>query len=215
MRYLAPLILAAGLADGGPPPKSPDELRMWLPATVGDTLVFEETRPTADGTTTRLITRTVLSVDRKGDSALVSIKEEKPPLETGIVRRAEGLVTENYVYQQTKAGVYLIMRDLEILDPPCCVGRLPLTAGDTWEVNNPAVFRAAIRYTTGTEEEVEVPAGNFKAVRIETKSVLRDATTIRGTDWVVAGMGVVKSRVRLPDGMEAVQVLKSYTPGKK
>jgi hypothetical protein len=218
MRYLAPLILAAGLATAGPPPKSPAEPVMWLPSAVGDKLVFEETRPAAEGTATRLITRTVLSVDRKGGSVWVSIKEEKPPLDPRIVRpdSGEGLLTESHVYQQTGAGVFLMIQgDLEVLDPPCCVARLPLTAGDAWEVKNQAVFPAAIRYTTGKEEEVEVPAGKFKAVRIDKESVLRDGKTIRVTDWVVLGLGTVKGRARLWDGTEVVQVLKSFAPGRK
>ena len=171
----------------------------------------------AEGKATRRITRTVLSVDRKGASTVVAIKEEKPPLKSEIVRQDEepAPIIENHVYLHSRDGVFLIMRDLDVLDPPCCVVRLPLKAGDAWEVNCPTVFPAAIKCAIGNEEEVEVPAGRFKAVRIDKRSVLSDGKTVRATDWVVPGMGAIKSRALLPDGTEAIQILSSFTSGKK
>jgi len=208
---LAPLLARAG------PPTAPAPDVPWLPVGVGDRLVMEETRPGPDGPATRLITRTVVAAERGSDSLLVCIREEKPGLTDTLLAGEGRATTESKVemYRQTRAGVYLVARDLQVFDPPCCVGRLPLKAGDTWEVNNPAIWPHPIKYTTGKEEEVEVPAGKFKATRIEKKGVLRDGTTVRVTEWVAPSVGVVKARARLQDGTAVVQVLKSVTPAKR
>jgi hypothetical protein len=177
---------------------------LYLPSAVGDKLVIEETRPTKEGSTSRLITRTVVSAEHKVDGLLVALREE-----------IEGSPFQVNLYQQTVAGVFWWLQDFHAFKPPCCILRLPSKAGDTWELNDPTVFPRAIKFTTRDEEEVEVPAGKFKAIRIEKKSVLSDGKTIRVTEWAAAGIGTVKTRARLADGTEIIQVLKSFTPGKK
>jgi hypothetical protein len=174
---LSACLLALPPANADPQPRAPAGAVSFLPAAVGDTLVFEETRPAADGPTTRLVTRTVVEATamRAGES-VVAIREAK-----------DGSAPKVEVYRQTDAGLFLALRDLHVFNPPCCVARLPLTAGDTWEVNDPAVFSGPIKFTTGEAEEVEVPAGKFQAVRIEKESVLRDGTRIRGTEWAAPG----------------------------
>jgi DUF3108-like len=204
LSILSGCLLALPLANAGPPPKALEKAAYLLADTVGDTLVIEETRPTADGETTRLITRTVVAVKRSDTSLVVAVREEK-----------EGAIPKVELYQQSDTGLFLTFRDLEVIDPPCCVARLPLRTGDTWEVNNPDVFPTPIRFRVGKEEEVEVPAGKFKAVRIEKDIILRDLKRIRVTEWTAPGVGAVKTRARLGDGTEVVQVLKSFTPGKK
>jgi hypothetical protein len=192
------------LAAAAPEPKKPDMPASFLPSSVGDTLVIEETRSTADGSTTRLITRTVKSVDRVVGHVVVVIQEE-----------SKGSKTSEEVYDQSDAGLFILARDGQFFDSPLCVARLPLKAGDTWEVNDPAVYSVPLKFTTGEEEEIKVPAGRYKAVRIEKKMVLRNGKMIRVTDWAAPGIGVVKVRAWFADGSEAVQILKSFTPAKK
>jgi hypothetical protein len=204
LAILSGCLLAFPLANADPPPKAPEKPLSFLPDTVGDTLVIEETRPTADGETTRLITRTVVAAKRTDGASVVAIKEEK--------ERAPPNVE---MYQQSDSGLFLMSRDLQLFDPPCCVARLPLKAGDTWEVNDPDAFPTPIRFRVGKEEEIEVPAGKFKAVRIEKETILRDLKRVRVTEWTVPGMGAVKVRARLGDGTEIVHVLKSFTRAKK
>lgn len=178
----------------------PDSSQSFLPAKVGDTLVYEEAYSNGNADAKRLITRTVVMADKTTTGMTVAIKE-----------RSDGSVE---FYQQSSSGVYLACRDIQPFDPPACVLRLPLKKGDTWEINDPKVFPVPIKFATGEEEEVEVPAGKFKAVRVEKKIVFPDAKTVRVTDWVVPGYGVVKARARLADGTEMVIVLKSFTHAK-
>ena len=59
------------------------------------------------------------------------------------------------------------------------------------------------------DEEVEVPAGKFKAIRVERSTDQKHFETV----WYAAGTGVVKW-VRGTGESEIVVVLKSFTQGK-
>jgi hypothetical protein len=62
-------------------------------------------------------------------------------------------------------------------------------------------------YTVSKVEEVEVPAGKFKAIRVEEKT---DALLMSATRWFAPGVGLVKM-VTISGKNEQIQVLKSYT----
>jgi hypothetical protein len=66
--------------------------------------------------------------------------------------------------------------------------------------------------TSGGEEEVEVPAGKFQAVRVERQFEVA-GQVYRQTNWVTPAVGTVKIQAQAPDG-SVTHVLKSYTPGK-
>jgi hypothetical protein len=72
-----------------------------------------------------------------------------------------------------------------------------------------------VKFTVGGEEEVEVPAGKFKAIRIRQESTLKNRSVSRVIDWWAPGRGTVKSRQIYDDGTEVVRVLKSFKPAKK
>jgi hypothetical protein len=73
-----------------------------------------------------------------------------------------------------------------------------------------------VAYRVAWEEEVEVPAGKFKAVRVEAVRAA-GGREVRYTTWYAPGVGVVKHVL----GDEAdrdnsqVQALKAFTSGKK
>jgi hypothetical protein len=60
------------------------------------------------------------------------------------------------------------------------------------------------------EEAVKVPAGEFRAMRVDTKVTLNGAVTHTMTFWYAAGYGVVKKNL---NGTE--WVMDSFEPGKK
>ena len=85
------------------------------------------------------------------------------------------------------------------------------------EVESPATPgnpSSKFKYTTGKEEEVEVPAGKFKAIRVEMENVINGAV-FRTTYWHAPGAGMVKIVSHDHKRGDRVQVLKSFTPGKK
>jgi hypothetical protein len=66
-------------------------------------------------------------------------------------------------------------------------------------------------YTMGKEEEVEVPAGRFKALRVDAEYVRGDERQ-RHTFWHAPRVGLVKAVLKT-DTAEWTQVLMSFTPG--
>jgi hypothetical protein len=71
-----------------------------------------------------------------------------------------------------------------------------------------------MKYTTVGEEEVEVPAGKFKAIRVD--MVAGDERPPAGTTyWFALGHGPVKILTRNPNGEERIQHLKAFIPAKK
>ena len=66
------------------------------------------------------------------------------------------------------------------------------------------------KHTTGKVEEVEVPAGKFKAVRVEVE-VEDGEAVLRKTYWHACQVGIVKIVVH-DKKADWVQVLKSFSP---
>jgi hypothetical protein len=96
--------------------------------------------------------------------------------------------------------------------------RLPAKAGDTWTFERQPLPGAAFLnakqiYTMGGEEDLDVPAGKFRAVRVEMESFVEDEKRASATAWYAPGVGLVKSVTKL-GANERTQVLKSYKPGK-
>jgi hypothetical protein len=68
-------------------------------------------------------------------------------------------------------------------------------------------------FTAGGSEEVEVPAGKYKAVRVDADGTIAGTRT-GVTYWFAPDIGVVKMRYSIA-GSDSVLELKSFTPGKK
>jgi len=67
--------------------------------------------------------------------------------------------------------------------------------------------------TVGMIEDVEVPAGKFHAVRVESEEPVGKELTQKTTTWYAPGVGWVKMVLQFGDAKE-VKVLKSFAPGK-
>jgi DUF3108-like len=114
-------------------------------------------------------------------------------------------VSDKGLFQPEDAG--------EKLDPPFCYLKLPAKAGDTWEANGVHQGKTFLRgtRTVAGVEDVEVPAGKFKCVRVEWTCTLNAGRKYTVTVWYAPGVGEVKSAM---DGKDTT-LLKSFTPGKK
>jgi hypothetical protein len=182
-------------------PKLRDDAKpdFYLPSAVGDKRVFE-TR--MHGKTNEVV-EWVTAVENKGGMVIVSFScvENGPTL---------------YQYRASSDGVFRVSAGEKVYKPLHRVLKLPAKEGETWEETSPDQEDTAnpkMKYTTGKGEEVEVPAGKFRAVRVEVESNINSAV-IRTTYWHVVGLGAVKILTRYKDG-DRVQVLKAFTPGKK
>ncbi len=89
--------------------------------------------------------------------------------------------------------------------------RLPasLKSGDTWTAEAQSGKKELIVYTVGEPEEIEVPAGKYKALCVTTTVQAGETKRLIDKKWLVEGVG----RIKLEVG-GGVQVLTAFTPGK-
>jgi len=150
----------------------------------------------------------VMKVEQKGDTLIVTVGRE---LKEGVQSLSKLEVSEKGVIRVGTAD-----RDLPTPRP---LLKLPAKPGDQWtyELRAPdGAEQPRTTYTVGKVEEVEVPAGKFQAIRVDSVMTLPGAAvepTIRGSAWYAPGVGLIKS-VSDAGGRERIQVLRSFTPGK-
>jgi hypothetical protein len=172
-------------------PRLPEK-PLYFPTTVGDKWVVETAQ--ADGAT-RTQTWVVKFILREDEEIAVCVAEE-----------LEGKLTPSHTwYSVSEAGVLLcghatatVLRGIR---PPQCMLKTPAKAGDSWE-------RKLCKWTTAGEEEVAVPAGRFRAVRVEMEN---EFDGVRTTEWLAPRVGVVKKRYKDKES-EFTEVLLSFTP---
>jgi len=183
LRFLPLAFLATSVAYSAPAPKTADP--NWLPIKEGDTRVYE----VRDGdrvltTYTDVVTR----VEKKDADLHVTFRRESPAADTFVTTIAV-----------TGGGLLRVAINGKPLEKPSLLLKTPTKVGAKWEVG-------AARYeVTQEEEDIEVPAGKFKAVRVK----LIDGA--ESTFWFAPNVGVIKmASTQGP----AVQVLKEFKPGK-
>lgn len=114
-------------------------------------------------------------------------------------------VSEKGVFRPTPTG----KEDAE----PTPLFKLPAKEGDTWtgEQKGPG-GNVKATYIVGKMEEVEVPAGKYKAIPV-TSELDVSGNLLKITSWYAPEVGVVK-QVSVSNGTERVQELKEFTLGK-
>lgn len=148
--------------------------------------------------TTVEITEVVTGVEKKGDALIVTTAASQG-----------GRQTARVTTSVSDKGIYLLATDLREFEPPACRLRLPVKPGDKWSQVEDPRDNGARDYRVVGEEEVDLPTGKTKAVRIDVKCG-RGA----GSIWYAQGVGPVKS-VWESDGITMSSRLKSFTPAKE
>jgi hypothetical protein len=179
-------------------PAAKGKVVYYHPTKVGDTRLYEETGKDF----ARRITAEVTKVE-KTDGAL-----EVAETRTAVLNGDQ--VTGFRTVAVSAAGVTDLSRGTDH------VLRLPAKAGESWTFQSGAANEVPDHkaiYTTGKEEEVEVPAGKFKAVRVDSETFRNGERESKSSDWYAPEVGLVKS-VTTMGGSDRTLVLKSFTPGK-
>ena len=191
------LTLLAALAPAAPVPKNTKPV-LYFPTTVGAKAEYEHSGGTQ--------TRTVTAVEDKDGAKLVTVEVDRAYV--------NGLRDRYTTTTRVAAdGVYHMSDSLAERDRPLLLLKLPHRDGASWEVESAVrlkgdALKVTDRYTCKASgpEEVRVPAGTFKAIRVEE----RNGTVV----WYAPSVGVVKVRtVSTRTGFQDM-VLKSFTPGK-
>jgi len=206
--YLLPLIIAIPVAHSAP--KLKDETNPYFfPTEVGSkrVLVVRVAGLTYE------TQENVEAIERKGGSWVITLLCGGKEGSQILVRYCVSRTSVSYFPDCGNTG--------ESSEPMCCFLRLPAKVGDSWECPSPyGGPERRCTYKTIGEEEVNVPAGKFKAVRVEGEEQFW-GTTYRVTRWFAPGLGAVKT-VTVWDDKEKVEELKAVinrsaqdVPGKK
>jgi len=186
-RFLPLAFLAASVAHvahAAPAPKGKDAA--WFPTREGDTRVYEVRVGDKVESTYKDIVDKVVKTD---DGLQVTMTRDAP--------RGNSFVT---VISVTKEGLFRVSFNGESIEKPVPLLKMPAKVGTKWELADGAT------YTVTKEEEVEVPAGKFPAIRVE--SVSDSGKTLL---WFAPNVGLVKVQT---EGTDRVHVLKEFKAGK-
>lgn len=194
------LLTAAGLlaalvpAGAAPKPKSVPDPVPFYATTVGDAWVVVNPK----GVTWSWV---VTDVQSKDGALVVTAAEILNGGKRG----------RTVTHEVSARGVTRVAEDGKPLPVPDCLIKLPPVAGAKWEQD---VFTPDGTKRTGTlvkkvvgEEEVETPAGTFKAVRVDTEYPAGRPTQ---KSWYAPGVGEV-----MTDVQGTIYKLKSFSPAKR
>jgi len=176
----------------------------YFPTTEGDKRVYE----TREGDRVRESSNVVMKVEKKDGTMIVSVGREVKG-ELRVVEKVE--VSEKGV-THLRSGPFL-------LKTPRPDVKLPVKPGEQWSYESDSgdgPVGTKTTYTVGKEEEIEVPAGKFKAVRVDNELTFPSAkgeTKVRRSNWYAPGVGLVKLVIDTGTS-KTTMVLKSFTPGK-
>jgi hypothetical protein len=202
LAVLAAIVLVTPIAPAAPTLKGKEAY--YHPTTEGDKRVYE----TRDGDQIRETWDVVMKVEKKDDALIVTVGREVK----GELRAV------NKVEVSDKGVTHLTSGPFPLKTPRPAV-KLPAKPGEKWSYESdgsdgPVGSKAT--HTVGKEEEVEVPAGKFKAIRVDSDRTLPTATgeiKVRASYWYAPNVGLVKS-VTSSGGRDTVRILKSFNSGK-
>jgi hypothetical protein len=189
---VVPVVSAPRLKDEPP--------RTYFPMTVGDRWVIEM-RYKANA---EEYTEVVTAVEKKDGATVVTVGRE-----------VNGQVGSLSHLKVTDEGLFRVSHLGTTYDAPYRILKYPLKPGQSWtsEVSSGGVVSSTFKYKAIDEEAVEVPAGKFRAFRIEVDINTRGQSR-KSVIWYAANVGIVK--MDHDDGDSSyIRVLKKFEPGKK
>jgi hypothetical protein len=110
----------------------------------------------------------------------------------------------------TKDGVFIVQNTSLICDPPHQKLNHSLKTGETWKYEIPATGDSpgdTYTFKVGAVEEMTLPTGTFKALRINVESSRGERWNF--TDWYAPDVGMVRRKTSANEW-----TLKSFTKGK-
>jgi hypothetical protein len=174
------------VALAAPAPKAKEKEAAYFPTRMGDKREYE----VRSGETVESgYTDTVTKVEKADAATHVTVTRDYSngrPFVTTIAVSADGL--------------FRVSHNDKKLDAPVPLFKQPAKAGTKWEVGE-------VTYTVIGEEDVEVPAGKYKAVKVDVAS----GGDVHTSLWFAPTVGLIKQTN--PGSMVTV-VLKAFTPGK-
>lgn len=188
--------LLVSAAPAAPVAKDKPAETLYFPTTVGTKWVYEKSDKSE-------AVEVITATKQKDEATLVSV---------GWERRGE--VQPMLEVEVSEKGLAVRKTLVADLSEPLWLLRLPHTAGNKW---GPVMAgepwgRVVGKASSSGPERVEVPAGVYQAIRVDTEMPHIDGRegVTKSTTWYAPGVGVVKQARG-----DQVRVLKSFTLGKK
>lgn len=117
--------------------------------------------------------------------------------------------TEKFWLAAAKEGVTLHRAKGMTFEKPLLLVRFPLTKGDAWRGEGRSdAGRVIYAFTNVGEDEIVVPAGQYKAFRIDW-TIGEGASGSAGSTWLARGVGMVKQSYRA-GGVDAMMHLAKF-----
>jgi hypothetical protein len=189
-------LLVASVAVAAPVPKG-TEAKLYYPTTVGAKRVMTLTA----GQRTEEDSETVSQVEVKDGVYRVTVD-----LHTDGHRTTPG-----YVYEVSADGLGQRSSEQAKGSTSNPLLRLTVGVGESWVARQDGSEHYAT-LTRGKEEEIELPAGKFTAIRVDVV-ITRGKDTNRVTQWYAAGVGLVKEAAQRGE-LTITRELKEFNPGK-
>ena len=166
---------------------------LYFPTKVGAKWVYGD-----DGSTYTMV---VTKVEPKRDAALVTVSLVFP----------DGRTQHYETMEVSRTGLREVENFYRKYDPPVPHLRLPHIPGAKWEspIRLDGEDRGTSEMAASPTEEVKVPAGTFRAVRVGTLSTWWQSQQ-RVPHWYAPGVGLVRVKYRAGSSRD----LKSFVPGK-
>jgi len=183
---LTPLLVVAA-----PRPKDPPDAGFYLPTAVGTTWIYE-------------------SASGQFEEAVTEVTADGKATNVTVVRTQAGKETWQSTFRVSPGGLDLLASGGTTYEKPSPWMRAGAKPGDAWAYSYSRegnTFDVRARFVG--RENVEVPAGKFEAVRVESIQTLNFRPSFTRTDWYVPGVGLVK---RVESDREIT--LKSFVRGK-
>jgi hypothetical protein len=194
-RFIGPLVVlvsaAVASADGE---KMPD----YFPLKEGTKRHY---RVNANGQPGQLTTH-VVKIEKSDGQELARMETVAP---------GSAMLTEHL--SSSPKGVFRHRSNGVEAAPPVCVLKYPVKKGESWETDYKAGSQT-IKMTSRVtgEEEVEVPAGKYKAITVEAVADVAGMKTTT-TYWFAADVGIVKQVASIGGFMVTLE-LEKFEPGK-
>jgi hypothetical protein len=203
MRNSALIIAAATLAItafAAPLPSDAKKPILYFPVEVGAKWVYQWEDKEE-------MTREVTAVEDRKGAKIVTVSQ----------MGKDNKLSPCEVVSVTEQGLVLLSDSEHEFKPPVCLLKIPYKPGDSWKCDSNWLGLNHLGATAKVLEieELEVPAGKFKTIRVERTYALNG--TSGGDKWddlFAPGIGRVKM-VDHFDGSVTSAVLKSFTPGKR
>jgi hypothetical protein len=197
------VLLASSTLLAAPIPKAKDTPTLYGPTKEGDKRVYEVKVVKAKGGKEEVTEYTDVVTKAESKDGVVHVSLGR------VINGRPGLTEDLEV---SGKGVFHRAVNGRNVDPPMPLLKLPSKPGDKWEYQPQPGQTTS--FTVGTVEEVEVPAGKFKAIRVVSERS-GNGVSLQQTHWYAPGVGLVKMSTTKPGlEIEITQVLKSFTPGK-